>query len=183
MKRNNIFPCITPESYLVEAGTGNYVAWDLGHGLVTMLWTDQDGDVVKSISPADLQSIGLSAEDAFNSAFENLNQLLNQGAIPFEQVGFPGNETILVAGPHWLASALVLHGGLHGFVAEQVGSQQVRVVIPERDRVIFFSRECSAFVRDAVKTIASDMSLASRKGFAAKAFEYSIDAATPAAEI
>jgi hypothetical protein len=71
----------------------------------------------------------------------------------------PGSETILVAGPHWLASALVLHGGLHGFVAEQVGCQDIRVVIPERDRAIFFSGVCSAFVRNAVKNIASDMSL------------------------
>jgi hypothetical protein len=57
-------------------------------------------------------------------------------------------------------------------------------VIPERDRAIFFARECSSFVRDAVKNIASDMSLASsRKRFGAKAFEYSIEATTPVDEI
>lgn len=179
MNRNNLFPCITPESYLAECGRGNYVAWDLGQSLVTMLWTDQGG-VLKSVTPTDLESIDVSAEDAFSLALENLNSTLNDGAIPFEQVGFPDNEAILVVGPHWLASALALHGGMHEFVARQVGSDEIGIVIPERDRAIFFSRDCSAFVKKAVKNIASDMSLASHKGFGVKTFDFSIEGTTPA---
>ncbi len=178
MSPSNLFPCVTPESYLAECGKGNYVAWGLGHGLVTMLWADH-GVVIKSVSPADLESMDVSAEDAFSLAIQNLNRILNDGAIPFEQVGFPDNEAIVVAGPHWLASALALHGGLHGFVAEQVGSNEISMVIPERDRAVFFSRNCSAFVRNAVKNIAFDMSLASQKGFGVNLFAFSIEGATP----
>lgn len=50
MNRDNIFPCITPESYLGEVGKGNYVAWDLGHSLVTMLWTDQGSLVTRVVA-------------------------------------------------------------------------------------------------------------------------------------
>jgi hypothetical protein len=117
--------------------------------------------------------LGLAVDEAFDLALGNLHAVLEQRSIPFVQLGFDPGEFIVVAGPHWLASALVLHGGLHEFVAAQVEAQEVHVVLPERDHAVFFSQACSEVVKNAVKAIAHDKRSVARKPFGPNLFEYS----------
>jgi len=175
---DNIFPAVTPEGYLEELGKGSYVAWDLGHDLALMLWQDQ-GSVIKSVSPSDLAGFGLQDDDLWNLSFQNLNRVVNNGDIKIEAVGFPGDETVVVAGPHWLASSLVLHGGLHAFISEQIGSQDLMAVVPDREMAVFFSNNCSAQLRSSVESICADIVRASRKPFGWRLFSYSTEGAQP----
>ncbi|WP_306475756.1 hypothetical protein [Methyloversatilis sp.] len=173
---DHIYPVVCHESYLSELGEGNYFAADFGHDLALLLWHDHGG-TLKLVTPSELSTLGVSKADLWNHAFENFNRALNQGQINFDLVGFPNDEKILVAGPHWLASTLAIHEGLYPFVAEQIGSPEVLVVVPAREKAIFFSKRCSLSLRSAVEAIAEDVARASLKPFGWRLLSLSQDGA------
>lgn len=175
---NRIYPCVVHENYLAEIGKGNYFACDFGHDLVVMLIEDH-GTMTRSISPEELSSLGLSEDGLWDTAFENLGRSLNSGEIPFNVLGFPGGESIVIAGPHWLASMTAFQTGLHQFVAEQLNSTEIAVMVPCRENAIFFPEHCSAFLRSKVDLIGKDSALESRKPFGPRFFKYRPDGAQP----
>lgn len=172
-----VFPCLTHESYLHE-GKDGIVTMPLGHGLVTMLWLDQ-GSVLKNVSTADFQKLGLDEDGAWNLAFENLNRALNDGQFHFEVVGFTDGEKILVARGHWLTATLMLHGGLYTFVSEQLRTDEICAAAPHREMLIFFGRNCSVHIRTAVGGIFKDAQAESRKPFQFGIFKFSEQATEP----
>jgi hypothetical protein len=173
-----IYPCVTHENYLSELGDGNSLAADFGHDLALMLWHDL-GSTMKNVSPQELPSLGVGKDELWDTAFDNFNRALNEGEIHFDVVGFPGDEKILVAGPHWLASALPTHGGLYPFVAEQIESSDVVVAVPAREKAIFFPKNCSEKLLSTVKEISGDISRESQKPFGWRLFSFSAEGAQP----
>jgi hypothetical protein len=172
MDPRHIFPCITHETHFEGGRDDSFVSRSLGHDLVTMLWSDV-GKVIGSVSRAGLAAISLSEEEAWSLALENLHRLLKEGAIPLVRAEYSEGQAVVSAGAHWLASALVLHGGLHELIAEQLGTQDVHVVLPSRDHAIFFSGSCSPGVREEVRRVAAEMASHSRTPFGENLFAYS----------
>lgn len=173
---DHIYPVVCHENYLNELGESNYFAADFAADLALVLWHDK-GDIAKMVAPAELATLGVSKADLWNHAFENLNRELNQGQIHFDVVGFPNDEKILVAGPHWLASTLAIHEGLYPFVADQIGSPDILVVVPAREKAIFFPKSCSPSLLSAVQAIAGDVAKASLKPFGWRLLSFSQDGA------
>jgi hypothetical protein len=178
MDPRHIFPCVTHETHFEGGRDDSFVSRDLGHDLVTMLWSDV-GKVIGSVSRNGLAAMSLSEEEAWSLALENLHRALQQGHIPLVRAEYPHGQAVVSAGAHWLASALVLHGGLHELIAEQVGSNDILVVLPARDHVIFFPARAPAPVREEVRRVAADMASHSRTPFGENLFTYSSQGVQP----
>jgi hypothetical protein len=172
MDPRHIFPCIAHETHFEGGRDHSFVTRDLGHGLVTMLWSDV-GKVIGSVSRAGLAAMSLPEGRAWNLALENLHRVLQEGVIPLVRAEYSQEQAVVSAGAHWLASALVLHGGLHELIAEQLGTQNVHVVLPARDHALFFAGTCSPQVREEVHRVAADMASHSRTPFGENLFAYS----------
>jgi hypothetical protein len=168
----HIFPCVTHETHFDGGRDVSFVSRDLGHELVTMLWSDM-GKVIGSVSRAGLEAMNLPEEEAWGLALANLHRELQEGAIPLVRAEYSQGEAVVSAGAHWLASALVLHGGLHELIAEQVGTPDLLVMLPSRDHALFFPHHGSAHLREEVQRVAADMASHSRTPFGENLFVYS----------
>ena len=169
LERASIFPYVAPESYLEVLGKGNYVAWDYSGELAVMLVSDI-GAGVKSVSPDQVEQLGLSDEGAWALAFENLHRVFEAGAIPLGVGELSYGTKAFVVGPHWLASAFSLHPGLYLAAVDALATADLRMLVPSRDSVVVVATSCFARNQEAIVKLASELRGQSLKPFAPNVF-------------
>lgn len=178
-RSRGIFPCVTHEERFDGVTDESFVVRPLGHGLVAVLWAFV-GHVIGAVSRAGLAQLEIPEADAWDLALENLHRVIQEGEIQLVRAQWPQSQAVVCAGPHWLASALVLHSGFHELVAEQVASEEIYVALPARDHALFFPKASWPHVKEEVRRVAHGMASHSREPFGENLFIFSPAGVRPA---
>jgi hypothetical protein len=170
VEANTIYPYVAPETYLDELGKGNYVAWDYGQGLVTMLVSDIGPGGVRSIAPNELEPLGLSGDEAWGISFQNLNRTFNANELTLKFGALTSGVEAFIICDHWLASAFTLHPACFECAGEALKSEDLRLLVPSRDNAFVIRGADFNPTDGALKELYGELQGLSRKPFAFNVF-------------
>ena len=172
IEASTIFPYVAPESYLDDLGKGNYVAWDYGQGLVTMLVSDIGPGGVRSIGPSELEPLGLSHDQAWGTSFQNLNRLFNADEITLKFGALTSGVEAFIICQHWAASAFTLHPACFECASEALKSEDLRLLVPSRDNAFVVRASDFSRTDPALLELFGELQGMSRKPFAFNVFRF-----------
>jgi hypothetical protein len=175
--RTQLVLCVTHQAYLEQLGKASCVTWELGNELHYMLWKDLKGTAA-NVRPDELQSLQLDEDAAFNSAYENVYRRM--GEINFGTVcSSSGKKEAVLIGPHWLASALLLDTSTFKHCCNELASEDLYAVVPERDTLIVYPKAASDTTKSIVRDLVANVEREARKPWGRRLFSYTPKGAEP----
>jgi hypothetical protein len=142
----------------------------LGNGIRATVVVDVDG-MVRSLTPDDLQELGMPWERVRVRALENLDRLAKENTLGVHlfETG-PGGQPFIVVDGHWDAAALILSPKFRSVAVRALGSDDLCVSIPHRDVMLVFPKGDRAF-RDEMRLMIRRKEADTEKTLTWKLFE------------
>lgn len=174
-----IYPYVVPQEYLAQgAAQPDGMTRALGHGLHIALVHDLNG-MVRNVLPEDLESLGLSAEQAQKRADQNLGSLITTGKVGSTVLPKgPGGRPFALFGGHWAAATSITWTGLYEAMKKALGTEELLVCIPHRDAMLVFPMGSDDYL-EAVKAMVREKESDGRKPLTMELFTLGKDGLKP----
>lgn len=136
--RQKLYPYIVPKSWVEHAGESALVSWAFSDGVRMVLVSDETG-LVKNVRPEDLRKAGMSPDEAFTVAAENLAAAWQAGAFEFGIAELQDGVAVGMARGNWMAPAggLIL-GNFHSDLTAHFNVQEFAAVPANQETLIAF---------------------------------------------
>jgi hypothetical protein len=150
-----MYPYLVTDEYPDVLSTAAQQQRRIGHGLshtlVTCTHPRQSGELLASVSAAELDSAGTDLDTAYAQAGENLSAALSAGEIPMRMfdLGPAGVPAVVISGS-WLAAATLVAPGLWERMTRLLGSE-VAAAVPHRELLLLFPSDGVAGMQGVVE--------------------------------
>ena len=144
---DHLYPYVVPSGH-VQQIPADQPSWPLGPDTAVVLVWDIDG-VGRGVSLSDLAASGLSRDEGFDHAVENLMLAVRTRDIQTRELAGPdGSPAVLLVSGHWLSATTLLIPSLYLRAASLLGTPKILASIPERGVLLAFA-EGDASSREA----------------------------------
>ena len=157
--RQKMFPYVVPKSWVEYAGESSLVSWAFSEQ-VRMVLVSEAVASVRNIRPEDLNSAGISVDEAFSIAAENLAKAWQAGAFEFGVAELQDGVAVGMVRGNWMAPAGgLLLGNFHAALVEHFNVQEFAAVPANQETLIAFppheislhSRSLASLVKEAFR--------------------------------
>jgi len=180
--RASIFPSVARRAFLAEVGEDSTVFRPIAGDLIAMLVVESP-DIIRGLSPGELAASEFAnADEAWDAAISNLVEQFSEGKVPVQVAQVEGDVLVALAGPHWLASSIVLLPGLHAWMCDALRTSGIHLALPSRESAIVFPGDAASPVLDRVRRFVSDGNSGSRRPLGHSRLQISQDESVALAE-
>lgn len=178
-----IFPYLVTTAYPSPPGV-QYA--DLGHGVrIALVVEERPAEPVgllRSVTPAELNELGVDWTEGTRIAIANLESLAKAGTVSntvFERG--PSGRPFALFGGHWAAATCLLLPRLREMTSDALGTSELCASIPHRDALLVFPKGDRAH-RDAMRAMIRENESDGAKPLTAELFELTPNGPKPLVE-
>lgn len=151
-----IFPYVVPRSFIEYVTPDSVVGSPFSYDVHMILVESRQG-TVRNIRPEELASMGLSQDNAFTIAAENLAEAWRAGEFDFGSAELVDGVTIGVARGNWMApaGALIL-GNFHQALVSQFGVDTFAAIAVNQECLLAFPTDSRTLASKSLQQAIDD---------------------------